>query len=238
MRGCLFTLLLGAVVIALIVVVGLPQVAAGMITTAVAAAGLHADDTTVTVSSDPPTDLIGLRADRVRIRATDALYRDMRIGALDLQLRDVSILDRSTEGVAGSLRDVTIDDVGGREVTLDEIRVRGEGTDITATTVIDGSQAESLIADAVEQRTGVQPTSVRLEDPDRLTIDVGVTVGGTLDVGTNGDLVLNLDANPAGIEQVVLIRGGEDLPIRLRDVLVTPNGDLQLDGDLAIGLLG
>ena len=95
MRGCLFTLAFGAVVIALIVVVGLPQVAAGMVTTAVTAAGLQADDTTVTVSSDPPTDLVGLHADRVRVRATDATFRDLAIGRLDLVLRDVSILDRS-----------------------------------------------------------------------------------------------------------------------------------------------
>src|SRR5690349_13343248 len=132
MRGCLFTLLLGAVVLALIVVVGLPQVAAGMITTAVTAAGLKADDTTVTVSSDPPTDLIGLKADRVRIRATDAIYRGLLIGALDLELRDVSILDRSTRGVAGRLTDVTVQDLGGHELTLDEIRVGGGGQDITA----------------------------------------------------------------------------------------------------------
>ena len=65
-----------------------------MVTTAVTAAGLQADDTTVTVSSDPPTDLIGLHADRVRVRATDATFRDLAIGELDLVLRDVSILDR------------------------------------------------------------------------------------------------------------------------------------------------
>ncbi|HKF84643.1 MAG TPA: hypothetical protein VKB30_02590 [Candidatus Limnocylindrales bacterium] len=238
MRGCLFTLVLGAVVIALIVVVGLPQVAAGMVTTAVAAAGLEADDTTVTVSSDPPTDLIGLRADRVRIRATDATFRDLAIGALDVELRDVSILDRTADAVAGRLSDVTVANVGGSAVILDRISVGGGGDDVTATTVIGGSQAELLISDAVEQRTGVRPNSVTLQDPDRLTIDVGVEVAGTLDVAANGDLVLEVDDNPVGLDEVVLLRAGDDLPIRLRDVLVTPGGDLQLDGDLAIGLLG
>ena len=58
-----------------------------MVTAAVTAAGLQADDTTVTVSSDPPTDLIGLHADRVRVRATDATFRDLAIGELDLVLR-------------------------------------------------------------------------------------------------------------------------------------------------------
>jgi hypothetical protein len=238
MRGCLFTLALGAVVIALIVVVGLPQVAAGMVTTAVTAAGLQADDTSVTVSSDPPTDLVGLRADRVRVRATDATFRDLVIGELDLVLGDVSILDRSAGSVEGTLTDVTITGLGGREVTLDEIGVAGGGDDVTATTLLDGAVAERLIADAVEERTGARPDSVSLRDPDRLVIEAGIEVGGTLDVDRAGNLVLDLDDNPLGLEEVVLLRGGEDLPIRLTDVLVTPGGDLQLDGDLAIGLLG
>ena len=238
MRGCLFTLALGAAAIALIVVVGLPRVAAGMVTTAVTAAGLQADDTTVTVSSDPPTDLIGLRADRVRVRATDATFRELAIGELDLVLRDVSILDRVAGGVEGTLTDVTIEDLAGREVTLDEIAVAGGGDDVTATTVIDGAVAEGLIADAVEERTGARPGSVSLRDPDRLVIDAGIEVGGTLDVDRVGNLVLEVDDNPLGLEEVVLLRGGEDLPIRLTDVLVTPGGDLQLDGDVAIGLLG
>src|SRR5690349_13807145 len=182
MRGCLFTLLLGAVIIALIVVVGLPQVAAGMITTAVAAAGLHADDTTVTVSSDPPTDLVGLHAYRVRIHATDALFRGLAIGALDLRLGDVALLDRRIGKVNGTLQDVTVADLGGREVTLDEITLGGESGGITASTVIPGAQAERLIADAIEQRTGIRPKTLTLRSPDRLEADVGVTVGGSLDV--------------------------------------------------------
>ena len=60
MRGCLFTLLLGAVAIALLVFVGLPQVAAGILTGAVTAAGLQADDTTVTVSSELNVLLVGI----------------------------------------------------------------------------------------------------------------------------------------------------------------------------------
>lgn len=238
MRGCLFTLLLGAVVIALIVVVGLPQIAAGMVTTAVTAAGLHADDTTVTVSSDPPTDLVGLHADRVRIRATDALFRGLAIGSLDLELGDVALLDRTIRDVDGTLKDVRVENLGGREVTLDEMTVGGESGDITASTVIPGAQAERLIADAIEERTGVRPTSVTLRSPDRLEADVGVTVGGTLDVTVDGDVVLAVDDNPLGVESLTLVEGGGDLPIRITDVRVTRDGDLRLDGDLSIVLLG
>ena len=38
--------------------------------------------------------------------------------------------------------------------------------------------------------------------------------------------------------EVVLVRGGDDLPIELTSVKVTPSGDLRLTGDLTIGILG
>lgn len=237
MRGCLFTLLLGAVVVALVVVVGLPAVFAGVLTGAVTAAGLQADDTTVTVSSDPPTDLVGLRADRVRLTATDATFRGLRIGELDLVLRDVAVLDRTAERVDGTLAGVRLE-VGGQPLELDEIAISGGDESLEAATTIDGADAEALIADAVEQRLGTRPAEVSLREPDRLVVDVGVPVEGSLDVTGDGDLVVRVDENPAGIEELVLLRGGQELPIRLTDVLVDGNGDLRLYGDLAIGIFG
>ena len=238
MKGCLFTLLLGGIAIALIVVIGLPQVAAGALTSAVTAAGLQADDTTVTVSSDPPTDLIGLRADRVRIRATDATFRGLRIGALDLELQDVALLDRTADAVDGRLTDVVIENVGGRAVELAAITVAGGGDDITATTTVPGADVERLIADAAESMAGSRPKSVTLSSPNRVTVDVGFDIEGTLDVTENGDLVVLVPDGQIPGDELVLLRGGEDLPIRLTGVRVTADGDLRLTGDLEIGILG
>src|SRR3712207_6564173 len=132
MRGCLFTLLLAGVVGALVVVIGLPQVFAGLLTSGVTAAGLQADDTTVTVRSDPPTDLLGLHADVVRIRATDATYRELRIGALDVELRDVALGARTAGAVTGRLRDVTVATAGSRAVRLSSITIAGGADRVTA----------------------------------------------------------------------------------------------------------
>src|SRR5215204_3593186 len=137
MRGCLFTLLLGAAAIALLVVVGLPQVFAGVMTGALTAAGLHADDTTVHVASEPPTDLLGLHADTVTVSATDATFRELAIGALDLTLHDVAILDRTADSVDGTLSDVDVTLGDGSTMRLDEIRVAGTPEAIRATTTID-----------------------------------------------------------------------------------------------------
>ena len=43
---------------------------------------------------------------------------------------------------------------------------------------------------------------------------------------------------PAKNTEIVLVRGGDDLPIELTSVKVTKDGGLRLTGDLAIGLLG
>ena len=81
MRGCLFTLILGAAVIGVFVFLGLPGDRRGRAHRAASRRpDSQADDTTVTVASDPPTDLFGLHADRVRIQATDATFRGLEIG--------------------------------------------------------------------------------------------------------------------------------------------------------------
>jgi hypothetical protein len=237
-RGCLFVILLGAVVVALVVVLGLPAFAAGMLTAGVTAAGLQADDTTVTVASDPPTDLVGLHADRVRVRATDATFRGLRIGALDVTLEDVGIVDRTVGAVDGRLTDVVVPNVGAHEVDLGTITLSGSGDAVTAAAVVGSKQAKRLVADALEPELGGRPSSVTLKAPDRIIVDVGVPVRGRLLVTSDGDLVVRVSDGPAEGREVVLVRGGEDLPIRLTSVTVTAEGDLRLAGELEIGLLG
>ena len=239
MRGCLFTLVLAAIVGGFIVVVGLPAVAAGLLTAGLSTAGLVADDTTVTVSSDPPTDLLGLRADTVRVTATDATFRGLEIGALDLTLGGVAVLERTAGTVDGELRDVTVRGTGDRRLVLDRITLQGDAGGITTTTVVPSAEIEALIADAVEAQAGVRPASVRLTAPDRVAVRVaGATLRGTLDVDDEGDLVIRGDEAIGGTRELTLVRSGEDLPIELTSVRVTSRGALRLAGDLAVGILG
>jgi hypothetical protein len=238
-RGCLFTLLLGAVVVGFVIVVGLPAAAAGILTAGLSTAGLVAADTTVTVTSDPPTDLLGLRADRVRVTATHATFRGMEIGALDLALGDVRLLDRTAGSVDGELTDVAVTGAGGQRVTLERITLLGGGDGITTTTVIPNGEAEKLIADAIEAQVGRRPTSVTLRAPDRVSFTLGGTkVAGRFAVTADGNLVVRGDDGLTQGREVVLVHGGEDLPIELTSVKVTGSGGLRLTGDLTVGILG
>jgi len=238
MRGCLFVLLLGAVALVLVVVVGLPAVASAVIAGGLAGAGLKADDTAVTVSSDPPTDLLGLRADTVHVTATDATFRDLAIGDLDLTLGDVRFLDRTAGSVGGTLRDVTVTDTGAAGVRLDSITLGGTGEAVTASTLVGKAEAERLIADGIERELGVRPARVAISAPDGLAVTaLGLTQHGRFLVTPAGDLAVRLTDGPAAGAEFVLLRA-DSLPVRLDRVRVTDGGSLRLDGELVGSLFG
>lgn len=236
MRGCLFTVALAAAVVAVIVVVGLPAIAAGVLTAGVQAAGLHADDTTVTVTADPPWELVGFEADRVRVRATSATFRGFRIGALDVTLTGVSLLSRTADGVAGRLTAVTVPDVAGQPLGLAEVTLGGGGDRITASTAIAAADARVLVAAEIAGVTGVSvpASAVQLRPPDEVVVASPERITATLSVDASGDLV----ATAAGIAPVVLLHAGQDVPMRFTSVSVDTSGDLELAGTLAVGLLG
>ncbi len=238
MRGCLFTLVLGAIVAALFVLFALPALAAGALTGAVTAAGLQSDDTVVTVSSDPPTDLVGLHADRVRVRATDATFRGLQIDRLDVTLRDVQFVDRTASAIEGRMDGVVVPDVGGRALSLASIGLAGTGETVVATTTIPAADVEALIADGVEDALGSRPTSVALAPPDRLTVQLLVAVRGRFVVSESGDLLVRVTNGPAEGQTITLLRAGVDIPLRLTDAVVTEAGDLELTGELTVSLLG
>ncbi len=236
MRGCLFTVVLASAVAALLVFIGLPAAAAGLLTAGVGAAGLQADDTTVNVSADPPWDLVWLQADRVRVRATTATFRGLQIGALDVTLSDVSVLGRTAGGVAGRLTGVTIPNVAGQPLGLSAINLGGGGDQITASTTIAAADARALVAAEIASVVGitVPASAVHLSAPDKVVVKAVVTVTATLSADKDGNLV----ATAAGLAPVTLLHAGEDVPIRFTSVEVDAAGNVALAGTLAVGLLG
>jgi hypothetical protein len=216
----------------------MPAMAAGALTSAIAAAGLQSDDTVVTVSSDPPTDLLGLRADRVRVRATDATFRGLEIEDLDLTLRDLHFVDRTASAIDGRMDGVVVPDVGGRALALESIGLSGTGETVVATTTIPAAEVEALIADGVEDALDARPTSVSLAPPDRLTVQLVVAVRGRFIVSSGGDLQVRITNGPAEGQVITLLRAGIDMPLRLTDARVNGAGDLELTGELAFSLLG
>lgn len=239
MRGVLFIVLLAGGLAAIVAVVGLRPVAAGLVHAGAVASGLQSDDLEVTVDADPPTELLGLHADGVRIRATNATWRDARIARIDIRLEDVALGVRTAEGIDGRLEDVRFvhDDTdgtdGGRQgaLTIGLVLLRGDPSgSVEATASIDAALMEAHIAGRVRERTGIDPSAVTLEGPDRLTIGLpGITIAGSLGVA-DGSLVLRLDRDLVG--DIVLVRA-EDQPIRFTTVRVVGR-TIELLGDLEV----
>jgi hypothetical protein len=236
-RGCLFTLALAAVVVALIVVVGLPAMAAGLLTAAVRAAGLQSDNLAVVVTAEPPWDLVGLHADRVRVRATSATYQSLQIGSLDVTLSDVSLADRSARGVDGQLTGVTVPDVAGEPLGLAAVTLSGGGSEVDATTAIAAVDARALVAREISGATGLSlpVTAIRMVAPNTVSIKAaGLTAVAKLSVDAAGDLV----ATVPSLGPVKVLSASAGVPIRLTSITVDSAGGLVLGGRLEVGLLG
>lgn len=239
MRGCLYTLVLALVALALLVGVALPAVAAGMLTGAVTAVGLQSADTTVTVGSDPPTDLLLLRADRVHITATNATFHGLEIRSLDVTLTGVSLLGRSAEGVDGRLDGVVATGLGVAQVDLGTIRLSGGGDTVTVATAVSAAEARILISDAVRSSLGVLPSSLSLTSPDGVqAVVAGVTVHARLSATSTGDLIATVLDGPSAGQVVTVLASGPDFPIRVTSATVTGADGVRLRGVLTFGLLG
>lgn len=238
MKGCLFILLLAGALAVLVAVVGLPPVASGVVHGAVVAGGLSSDDLVVRVRADPPTDLIGLHADVVEVRATDATWGDTTIGRLEVTIRDVALATRESGSVEGTLEDVRLGGANDDPDTdpplpIDRIALGGGGERVTATATVDAEVMEAHIGERVADATGFEPEAVDLAEPDRLTVTLpAVRVEGTLAIDEEGSLVLR----PAGeVFGAIVLVDAADAPLRFTAVRVR-DGSLVLDGVIEGGI--
>ena len=233
MRGCLFTLVLGAVVIGALLVFALPRVLEGVITASLTTAGFQARETSVRLEQDDPLSLIGLKADRVTIDAVDATIGDLDAGAVHLVLEDVDLGTRAADAVTGTLSDVATVSAGD-PIDIPEIRLAGDTTKLEAVASIDASDVEAIVKERVTAALGEPPTDVRIEAPNVMTITVrGFPVTGTLLVDETGALRLSL-SDPISTDVVILEPKATLMDLRA----VRVAGDrLVLEGDVDVSTL-
>ena len=128
MRGCLTVLVLAAALVLVVAWFGAPTLAGVLIERSLAGAGYSATETSVTVSSDPPLEILAGHADRVTIRGTHATLRDLTAAELVLTMTNVDLVGGRFSRVDGQLTDVLIQSGDGSSVRARSLAVRGPGT--------------------------------------------------------------------------------------------------------------
>jgi hypothetical protein len=210
-----------------------PGIAGTLASGALGQAGVTGTDTQVNVVSDPPTELLEGRADRVEIRSTSATIGGLQAETVDLALLDVSLANRTWGRIEGRLGGVTLQAADGSLVRAEQVDLAGPPDATVATVRVAGDVVEALALEAVRRNTGLTISDVTLVEPDLVTIGAfGIGVQGRLVVEPDGWLALAV-ALP-GEPRVPLFTPD---PLRLQTVAVS-GGGLVLTGtiDLA-GLL-
>ena len=234
MRGCLAVLVLAAAFGVAVVWVAGPPVAAGIVTVGLGLTGFEAEDTAVTVVADPPLDLLGGRADELRISASNAAFGGLTAATVDLVLVDVGIVERSAASVSGRLDGVVVGATDER-LAVASIAFDGAADEADAVARVSAGAIEALAARAIESRVGTAPDGVRLVAPDRLTFTVaGVSAEARLAADDSGNLVAVGVPGSAG--PIVLVAAESTAPFELNGLAVE-GGQLVVRGTLDVEAL-
>ena len=225
MRGCLTLLVLMATIL-LASWLFLPTVAGEVVDGALGQAGFAGSPTDVSVSSDPPIELLAGHADRVIVHATDATYRELTAATVDVTLTDVSLINRTAGTVGGTLTGIRIRPASGHVLPVSSATLSGSGSAIQARLSLSLADVSAMAASAVTSMTGSAPSNVTLAGPDRATIVVsGITVSGRVVVDAQGGLVFRpTGKGPLIVGPIDLIRPGADMPLRIRTIALTASG--------------
>jgi hypothetical protein len=210
---------------------GGPPVASGLVTAGLAVTGFSAASTNVAVDADPPLELLGGHADRVRIVATDARFGTLRADSVDLTLSDVDLFAPTAERIDGLLEGVVLE-AGAGPIPVTSVEIGGAGDAAPATIRMRAAAFEALAEQSLAGALGQVPTDVRLAAPDRLTLTIaGVSTSAELGVSSDG--ALSATGGPFLGGPVVLVEPSGMDPFRLAGVSVE-GSTLVLSGTVAV----
>lgn len=234
MRGCLFIVLVGAVVLAVGAWLLAPTIAAAIVSGSLRASGFSADRQTLNVTADPPLRLLVGRADRLTLDAQGVTWHALTAARLGLELDDVDLLRRSAAAVHGRFDGVAVEDGAGGVASAAVATVTFDGAPSAATTTIelDRGSVQALVSAAAARSFSVDVTDVQLVSPDRLRLVApGAAIEGSLRVTAPNQISL---ATRLGTVPLVAI--DPSLPLRLRSVSVVGT-NLQVLGVLDVAAL-
>jgi hypothetical protein len=227
--GAVLLLVLGG----LFVWFALPPIIGGVAVGILRDNGVEAGDMRVEVGADPPLKLLGLGADRVRVRATDvAIEERLRADSIDVTLRDVSLREQRFEQIEGRIDGAVLTPDEGAAIEAESVQISGSPSEALMTMTMTESQVGALVRSTIARSFGAQVDDVRLDGPDRLSFELsGQTVSGRLRVDDAGSLTFTDDSGQLSLE---LFRSAGSEPVALRSVRVA---DERLEATGTVDLL-
>src|SRR3954471_20933144 len=125
MRGCLSVLVLAVVFVLAVTWFAGPLLAGAVVERALAGSGFAGEATSVTVTADPPLELLVGHVDRLEVRSRDARMGQLDAQRLAVELSDVNLLTRRFSRVDGRLDGVVLHGTDGSTVDARSIRLLG-----------------------------------------------------------------------------------------------------------------
>ena len=228
MRGCLTSFFIFLAGLLLATWLFAPTVAAGLVSAGLGGAGFSSADKQVTVTAEPPIELLTLHADTVHLQATDATFAGLHMAGVDLILGGVGLLGRSADSVVGTLTGVRVptllsDDAS--TATISSIGLSGPSSDLRAILTLSAADIRTLVSAAVQGELGAPATKVTLAAPDKVTVVTsGVTVRGRLVVDGAGGLAFLVASPPGLVGSLAIIRPSPTQPLHFTSIALRTSG--------------
>lgn len=228
MRGCLTTFFIFLALVVVATWLFAPTVAAGLISAGLGGAGFQSADRQVTVTADPPIELLTLHADAVHLQATDATFAGLHMAKVDVTLGGVGLLGRQADSVVGTLTGVRLptllsDDAS--TLTVDSIGLSGPSSDLRAIMTLSAAGIRTLVSAAVQSELGAPATKVTLAAPDKVTVVTsGVNVRGRLVVDGAGGLAFLVASPPGLVGSLDIIKPSSTQPLHFTSVALRSSG--------------
>jgi hypothetical protein len=229
MRGCLSVLVLAAIFLVGAAWFAGPQLAAFVVETGLSTSGFHGTNTEVTVSANPPVELLTGHADSVTIDSDAATIGQFSAAHMELTLHGADLIGRHAQTVDGTLDDATMNTSDGTSLKAGQVRLSGDASASDVTIRVNPAELTHIATDTINTELGVDAEDVTFSAPDRVSFKVGrSTIAGQLVIRDGG---LSVMANLPGSPRVDLIAAGGGL--RLTKVAVKGSG-LELSGILDV----
>jgi hypothetical protein len=232
MRGCLSVIVLAFVFVVAGAWLAGPPAAAFVIETGLSSAGFQGSDTKVTVTADPPLEVLTAHADRVEINSNDVTVDQLGAARLSLTLTDADLFNRRFGHVDGTLDGATLKTSDNSSLKATSVVLSGDPSAAAMTIRVARDELSAMALDMIGQELGIDVGTVNFTAPNKVSFSAGsTTIAGQLVIHDGG---LAMTVNLPGAQRIDIVEASPGF--RLTKVSIGTD-EMVLDGVLDVETL-